>query len=58
MKWHKLEDISRVVKVNYQKGFFNNMICLITGGIGISRVYQYGIKLINEDGETKEVWER
>ncbi len=58
MKWHKMTDISRIIKTTYPKGFWNNLISIVAGMGGPYHTYQHGIKLINERGETKDVWEK
>lgn len=62
MEWHKMKDISRVheiIKAPKKNGNFSNRMyqSIFSFVIFPITIYQHGVRLINEKGKTKDVWE-
>ena len=58
MNWYKYTEISKLREVIRPKGFWKSLLLGFSkDGNGIIKRYQHGIILINENGDTKEIWE-
>ena len=59
MTWHKYTEIVRIKERKVMKGSrWKRLFYTLMGTQVDYLIYQHGIQLINEQGETKDVWEK